>query len=285
MTEAAPSGTTGKAGSVEITPQEDLTARIQEWVGAKRLLIALDFDGTLAPFQDDPMAVSIVDGGAPVLAELAALEPVQLALVSGRRLVDLAGLATPPAGTVLAGSHGAERGHIAPSGELEVEAGGVTETESALLAEVTEALESIVASAEGTWVEEKTFGRVLHTRKAAPEVAERATAAALAGPGALEGVHTIHGKSVVEIAVRSVTKADAVASMRQQVADAAGIEPDGVAVLFAGDDTTDEFALASLVPGDLGVKVGDGETAAVVRVADEAALVALLGEVLRALRA
>lgn len=157
MTEAAPSGTTGKAGSVEITPQEDLTARIQEWVGAKRLLIALDFDGTLAPFQDDPMAVSIVDGGAPVLAELAALEPVQLALVSGRRLVDLAGLATPPAGTVLAGSHGAERGHIAPSGELEVEAGGVTETESALLAEVTEALESIVASAEGTWVEEKTL--------------------------------------------------------------------------------------------------------------------------------
>ncbi|WP_169925945.1 trehalose-phosphatase [Serinibacter salmoneus] len=270
---------------MELTLQEDQTARIREWAGAERLLIALDFDGTLAPFRDDPMAVSIVAGGAEVLAGLAALERVQLALVSGRRLADLAALAAPPPGTLLAGSHGAERGHVSPSGELEVEAGGATEAELALLAELTASLESIVASAPGSWVEHKTFGRVLHTRKAEPEDAERATEEALTGPGSLPGVHTIHGKRVVEIAVRSVTKADAVAAMRAQVADASGVGVDRVAVLFAGDDTTDEFALASLVAGDLGVKVGEGESAASLRVADEAAMVTLLGEVLRALRA
>ena len=39
-------------------------------------------------------------------------------------------------------------------------------------------------------------------------------------------------------------------------------------MLFAGDDVTDEDALASLEPADLGVRVGPGETSASVRVQD-----------------
>ena len=48
------------------------------------------------------------------------------------------------------------------------------------------------------------------------------------------------------------------------------------AVLFAGDDVTDETAFARLRDGDVGVKVGDGETAARFRVADPAAMADVL---------
>jgi trehalose 6-phosphate phosphatase len=56
-------------------------------------------------------------------------------------------------------------------------------------------------------------------------------------------------------------------------------------VLFAGDDVTDEDALRSLGPQDLGVRVGGGETTASLRVDDIAAFVAVLEDVARLRRA
>ena len=49
-------------------------------------------------------------------------------------------------------------------------------------------------------------------------------------------------------------------------------------MLFAGDDTTDEDALRSLQSQDLGIHVGDGETAARVSVPDIPAMAATLAE-------
>ena len=64
--------------------------------------------------------------------------------------------------------------------------------------------------------------------------------------------------------------ADLLARLREAVG--------ATAVLFAGDDVTDEDALRSLGEGDLGIRVGPGETAASHRVADPAAIGRLLGE-------
>lgn len=60
------------------------------------LLVALDFDGVLAPLQDDPTASRIVPASAEAIARLAALPDTRLALVSGRDVTTLRGLAAPP---------------------------------------------------------------------------------------------------------------------------------------------------------------------------------------------
>jgi len=78
------------------------------------------------------------------------------------------------------------------------------------------------------------------------------------GPAIRPGVESTEGKAVLEMAVVQVSKGAAIDTLRGRLgADA---------VLFVGDDVTDETAFARLRPGDVGVKVGEGDTAAQFRV-------------------
>ena len=81
------------------------------------------------------------------------------------------------------------------------------------------------------------------------------------------------GHDILEYAFRAEGKDGAVARLRAQTGASA--------VLFAGDDVTDEDALRSLQPGDVGVRVGPGETAATVRVTGIPELAALLTRLAR----
>jgi len=116
-------------------------------------------------------------------------------------------------------------------------------------------------------------GVAVHVRGAAPEVGTRVLDALRDGPAAAPGILSTPGKAVLDLAVTDVNKGVALDRMRGDAA-----------VFFAGDDVTDETAFARLRPGDVGVKVGDGETAAAHRVPDPAALADLLGELLTARR-
>ncbi len=255
------------------------------------LLVASDFDGVLAPLADDPLASRPTPESAAALARLAALGPdrVRVALVSGRRIEDLARLASPPVGALLVGSHGAETGEVLAASpgdgggavaadeagagaQSHVRADGTTarvhlvpvtldEAQALLLSGVTRGLEEIAAPVEGAWVEHKPSAAVLHTRLSPQPAADQASAAA-ARLGDELGAHAMTGKNVVEVAVTSTSKGIALDALRTRLGSPA--------VLYLGDDVTDEKAFAVLGGSDLGIKVGPGETLARRRVTDPA---------------
>lgn len=230
------------------------------------LLVALDFDGTLAPLQDDPSASRIIPAGVDVLARLAGTAGVALALVSGRSMSDLHTLAQVPSGTFLIGSHGAERARVTTWG-LDRDVVQLTDEQADRLASLGAEAARITRGRDGVWVETKPTAVVVHTRLAEDAVAQAAEQEAIA-LGERLGSGVLHGKDVVEISVLSASKGEALTALRDELASPV--------VLYAGDDTTDEHAFGSLRPDDVTVKVGAGESSARFRVDDPDALVAAL---------
>ncbi|WP_374974633.1 trehalose-phosphatase [Microbacterium trichothecenolyticum] len=247
-----------------MTAAADAIARL---AASDRLLVALDFDGTLSPLEDEPMDARMLPAARDAVDALVATPDTIVAFVSGRSLVDLRVIAEHDDSSreLLAGSHGAEF-WIPGEG---IASHGEDEADIALRDALRGHAEDATAHLDGVWIEPKTFGFGVHTR--------RATAAAAAEANRLvdeivaaEAPHWRRrtGHNIVEFAFRHEGKDSAIAELRERVGASA--------VLFAGDDVTDEDALASLGEEDLGVRVGEGQTSATVRVADIAALAALL---------
>ena len=265
------------------TVEPQLRAAIEQLVARATpghpLIVASDFDGVLAPLGDNPATSRPTAAATAALNRLTEISDsrVRVALVSGRTLDSLGALSLAPSGTLLIGSHGAERGAITS------DATGVVRTpftlsdaEEALLSRVREGLEEIAAGVEGAWVEHKPSAAVLHTRLAPADDGAQAAAAAAALGNALGG-HTLSGKDVVEVAVVATSKGQALTALRHELGASA--------VFYMGDDVTDERAFEVLGPDDLTVKVGAGDTAAQFRVAtpdDAAAVLAALAEALSA---
>ncbi len=235
---------------------------------AGHLLVGVDFDGTLAPFADEPMDATPVSGAMPALHALAHLDNVTVALVSGRALGDLHALTGADPSIVLIGSHGAESSQ---TNERDLNA-----SEQASLAALDDGLRALVTEHPSARIERKPMSRVLHTRGLGSDLAHAATDAAVQLAGGLEGVTIKHGKDVVEIAVTDADKGTALLAL------AASVGAD--VIVYAGDDVTDEHAFEQLSGNDISVKVGPGETLARYRVSNEHSVVTMI-EILRAVRA
>ncbi|WP_152346838.1 trehalose-phosphatase [Brevibacterium sp. CFH 10365] len=87
------------------TPAE---VALRDLATAESLLLALDFDGVLAPLQDDPSTSRMVPESAAAVEALASLPRTRVALVSGRDIATLRRLSAAPDSVWLVGSHGAE---------------------------------------------------------------------------------------------------------------------------------------------------------------------------------
>lgn len=233
----------------------------EDLVRAQRLLVGLDFDGVLARIVPHPEDAVPVEGVQAVLVDLVELPGVRVAAVSGRRRDDLLDRLQPPPDVIVIGEHGAD-------------AGDGVRPRPARFDEVRDVLSQIAADHDGAWVEEKRTGLTLHSRALAPEVAEHvAQRATEALDRIVPGTHA-PGHRVVDVRLTGVTKGDAVSALRQP----------GEAVLYVGDDTTDESVFITLGGDDLGVKVGPGETAASFRLPDPEAVVVFLRDLVAARR-
>ncbi|MFD9660016.1 trehalose-phosphatase [Rhodococcus sp. NPDC059968] len=230
-----------------------------------RLLVASDYDGTMAPIVSDPEKAFPHAESVRALRALASLAGTTAAVISGRALKDLAALSRLPAEVQLVGSHGSEF-DIGFIHAIDADA-------KKLLGEITEELNRIAKLHAGTSVEAKPASVALHVRNADAEEGALALAAVRADAGQRVGVQVTEGKAVIELAVVATDKGHALDLIRHQ---------DGAtAAVFVGDDVTDEKAFARLQGPDLGVKVGPGDSLAEFRVSsteDVAAALAFLLE-------
>lgn len=240
----------------------DLQQALDAAAAVPRLLVACDFDGTLAPIVNDPDAARPLPAAADALVALSALSATSVALVSGRALGVLRDLSGMPQTVHLVGSHGAE-----------FDAGFAHRIDEALLSRITEELNEIAESRPGVAVETKPASVALHVRNASPDDGESALQAARAASESWDAELT-EGKAVVEFAVISTDKGEAIDILRQQ--------QDATAVVYLGDDVTDEKAFRRLRDSDVGVKVGEGETAAGYRVDSPDEVAVALAYLLRA---
>ena len=228
--------------------------------GAGRLLVASDFDGTLSPLVSDPLAAAPQAGAMEAITEVADLAGVDAVVVSGRSVEMLLELTGGPSGVRLIGTHGAQQ-----------EGEPLPDNIQADVVSMTRALSAVADEFEGTVIEPKPVGAALHYRNAQ----DRAGAAEAAiRVGERFETRVLKGKEVVELVVGEGNKGTAIERVRT--------EKGSDVVIFFGDDVTDEDVFETLRSNDVGVKVGQGPTAAPFRVNDPAAVVEALEMIIAA---
>ncbi|MEM8756559.1 MAG: trehalose-phosphatase [Planctomycetota bacterium] len=230
----------------------DLSDHIDRLARVPVLLVATDYDGTLAPIVSDPSQAKPDREAMVALRGLAELPNTSVAVVSGRSLNDLASLLGEADGVSLVGSHGSEF-DVGFADAIDPDA-------RALRDRVESELAQIASSGEGLAIETKPASIAFHYRNAAEDVGEAARRRVEEGPAAWDGVHVKRGKMVIELGVVGTNKGDAIEVLRKRHS--------ATATLFIGDDVTDEDAFERLHGPDVGIKVGAGSTAANFRVGD-----------------
>lgn len=278
MPAAERTGANDRPDSPWKTLPEELSAALARVGGTERLLVAMDFDGTLAPIVEHAADARALPESAAAMTGLATLPDTTTALISGRSLQSLRAVASPDDRTLLVGSHGAEvwagpnrRPLTLTSGQAKL-----LERAGAILAEVADAF-------AGVRLEVKPAGVVLHTRSASDGDASAASAHArtrldeLARDRHLPALRVTDGKRVLECAVVDADKGEALTLLRDLTA--------ATSTVFAGDDVTDEDAFAMLGPADVGIKVGPGPTRADHRVESPRSLPTVLSALLAERRA
>jgi|CZKU01.1.fsa_nt_gi trehalose 6-phosphate synthase/phosphatase len=257
------------AAKAALTSPDDLAELSARLRSAERLVLLLDYDGTLVPFARAPDLATPDRGLRDLLTALAAKPGVRVHIVSGRSRETLERWL----GHLPIGLH-AEHGYWSRVA-LDRPWMAMADISVAWKADVRKILEQATTATPGALVEEKTASLAWHYRMAEPELgAARAEELGHRLEIVLKGspVELLRGDKVIEIRPTGVNKGRIIERVREDA------EPPPPTLVAMGDDQTDEDLFLALPPPPEGIAIGVGfrPTVARYRVASPGAARALL---------
>ena len=210
--------------------------KLLQRLGNAKVLLAFDYDGTLAPLAADPAQATMREETRRLLARVARVYPC--AVVTGRERAGAARLLKGIPLFQIVGNHGAEWGEPG-SPKLRIER---------LVSRWRRRLDPLASQIPGVVLEDKRYSLALHFRGARDRA--RAQATLSAAVSALPGCRMVLGILTVNaLAAQAPHKGDALRKLLDVVRSKAA--------LYLGDDVTDEdaFALGART-NVVGVRVG-----------------------------
>jgi trehalose 6-phosphate phosphatase len=208
--------------------------RALEDLASSNVLLGFDYDGTLAPIKARPDQARMRPSTRALLVEVSGRYPC--AVVTGRSRRDVLPFLEELPLLRLVGNHGAEWDGPPPA------------LPRRTIARWHAQMASACKHLPGVLVEDKTWSVAVHWRGARKKSLARARV--LAAASAIEGARVLRGKEVVNLVHPAAAhKGMAVVEARRQL----GCD----AVIYVGDDVTDEDVFALGEPGRLlAVRVG-----------------------------
>ena len=227
------------------------------------LAIFTDFDGTLVEIAETPDAIEVPTSLSEQIERTVREFDSAFAVITGREIADIDRFLAP-LHLPIAGGHGTQRRRADGSFEAvdhhAVEGAG----------EIAQAIAALVVAHPGLLLETKESAVALHYRQA-PELEGAVRTAMQEAVQERTDFALVQGKMVVEARPRGISKGTALRAFMEE-------EPfRGRTPVFIGDDTTDEDGfIAAQELGGVGIKLGQGDTAARMRIADVRSVHALL---------
>lgn len=233
----------------------------------ERCAFFFDLDGTLVEIAHQPAAVQVGSGLPALIADLYAATAGAVALISGRSIADIDSLLRMPQ-LSMAGQHGAERRDAHGHHHLYT-------VDDRSLAALRAQIEAWGTVNPGLVIEDKGLTLALHYR-GAPQLEDGLAALSQTAIDETSGAFQVQrGKMVFEIKPSGRDKGRAI----EEFLD----EPPfvGRMPVFVGDDVTDEYGFIAVnARGGVSIKVGDGATAASLRLPNVEAVHRWLRDVL-----
>lgn len=227
-----------------------LSSVLENYSKAKKRLLFLDYDGTLAGFHNDPQKASPDEELYKLLDSLNSQKGTDLFLISGRDKDTFTKWFLPKGYNMIV-EHGV---WISRDGE---EFKLLESVKNDWMEKIRPVFESFVDRTPGSFIEEKNYSLAWHYRKTDPDFGNlRATelSEVLTSLIGTDDLSVLNGNKVMEVKSSNVNKGRA--SMRMLG------EGDYDFVFAIGDDWTDEFMFQELPESTVTVKVGRQKTAA-----------------------